>query len=157
MRKTILAAVMAASILITGCENMPSAPLQAVQALPYVPGGGSTGQQLAIRLGGMILASYAASQQQKNEAEQGAKAVVQATPEAKNDRYIAVPVSKNESKPQTAGKAEVMIWDTQEEAFVSDEVVVLKEKPQNGESLQVSDGVQATYHIPPGTDDGADL
>jgi len=159
-RATISLASLTASaaIFATGCENMSPGENAAVfGSLAGVAGGSiaraagaSTGESVAIGAvtGAVVaatvyvIAKHQATERQRRLAEQRARVYYgklsserKTALKKKKVRYIAVDTEKNEQTSPKAKKA-VMIWDTQSESIVGNNVYDVEKTPAVGSAAK---------------------
>jgi pyruvoyl-dependent arginine decarboxylase (PvlArgDC) len=150
--------VAAASLLTAGCSNLtPSQNAAMFGAAGGALAGGigsaagmNTGQAIATGLAAgaavatvtYVIAKHQATERQRQIAEERARrAYAQMSTERKSElkarktRYIAVDTERDEhSSPQA--KKSVMIWDTQSQEVVGNDVYDLKSSPAVGSTAQ---------------------
>jgi hypothetical protein len=155
---TIASLTASAGIFATGCENMTPGENAAVfGSLTGIAAGSiaraagaSTGESIAIgavagAVAGataFIIAKHRATERQRRLAEQRARVYYgrlsqerKATLKKKRVRYIAVDTEKNEQTSPKAKKA-VMIWDTQSESIVGNNVYDVEKAPAVGSAAR---------------------
>ena len=156
----------ATALLATGCENMTPGENAAVfGGIGAIAGTGiarasgvSTGESLAIGAGtgavmamtAYIVAKHQASERQRRIAEERAREYYAHQSEAKKAalkkkkvRYIAVDTVKDKETSPDAKKS-VMIWDTQSEQVVGNNVYDVKSTPEVGQTAKF-ETYSATY------------
>lgn len=154
----VVALATSIALLVAGCENMTPGENAAVfgGGAGILAGGiasaagASTAQSIAIGAAtgavvGMttyIIAKHQATERQRNIAEQRARVYYgRLAPEKKmalkkkRVRYIAVDTEKNEKTSPKAKKA-VMIWDTQSESVVGNNVYDVQSTPSVGSTAK---------------------
>ncbi|MEI9896646.1 MAG: hypothetical protein WDN28_22990 [Chthoniobacter sp.] len=146
------------SLLVTACENMTPGENAAVfgSTAGILAGGiaraagASTGESIAIGAAtgavvaftAYVIAKHQATERQRRVAEQRARVYyAHLAPERKvalkkkRVRYIAVDTEKNEQTSPKAKKA-VMIWDTQSETVVGNNVYDVESTPSVGSTAK---------------------
>ena len=154
---TIASITASAGILVSGCENMtPGQNAAAFGGAAALLGGSiaraagaSTGEAIAIgAVAGAVVAATAyviakhkATERQRRLAEQRARvyygrmsAQKKATMKQKKVRYIAVKTEANEKT--TRGATPVMIWDTQSQTIVGNNVYDVEKTPAVGSTAR---------------------
>lgn len=152
------ASLAAVSIFAAGCSEMTPGENAAVfGSLGGVAAGGiaraagaSTGESLAIGIASgaiiaattYIIAKHQATERQRRVAEERARLAYRRMPVAKKAalkknrvRYIAVDTEKNEHTSPKAKKS-VMIWDTQSEQVVGNNVYDVQTPPKEGQTAK---------------------
>ena len=150
--KTV-ACSLSAAVLFSGCEGMtPGESAGTLGSLAGIAAGAGAaaagvrpGQAAAIGLGvgaavaaiTYVVARHEANEQQRRVAEANARRAeairarrLAARKERKQTRYIAVRTART---PQSQGAASYMVYDTQKEKMVNDQVYDCKKKPPENE------------------------
>jgi hypothetical protein len=154
----IVALTTSISLLVTACENMTPGENAAVfgTSAGLLAGGiaraagASTGESLAIgaatgavvAITAYVIAKHQATERQRRIAEERARVYyAHLAPERKvalkkkKVRYIAVDTEKNEQTSPKAAKS-VMIWDTQSETVVGNNVYDVQSAPSVGSTAK---------------------
>jgi hypothetical protein len=156
------AAVLVSGLLLTGCENLSPATngvLFGTGAGTLAGGiakaaGASNSQAVAIGLAtgaavgatAYIIAKHQATERQRRIAEERARLAYQSAPpprraQYQKSRYIAVDTVREED---ASGTKSVMIYDTQTQQVVGNDVYDLKQSPQEG-TISKYDTYSAEY------------
>jgi hypothetical protein len=156
------AAVLVAGLFLTGCENLSPAEngaLYGIGAGALAGGiaraaGASNAQAVAIGLAtgaavgvtAYIIAKHKATERQRRIAEERARLAYQSAPpprqaQYRKSRYIAVNTVREKD---SAGAKSVMIYDTQTQQVVGNEVYDVKQTPKEG-SISKFDTYSAEY------------
>ena len=120
----ILAAAVA--VLASGCLSPET--IRRIEGTPGQEGTGIMGSRLPAVI--KILATYEATAEQKAVVEKRARAAQVELKGKKKPRYIAVDTARDD---RAQGAASVMLWDTQTEEIVGNNVYDVETPPQLGE------------------------
>jgi hypothetical protein len=153
------------SLLVTACENMTPGENAAVfgSTAGILAGGiaraagASTGESIAIGAAtgavvaftAYVISKHQATERQRRLAEQRAKVYYgrlsneKKVALKKKHRYIAVDTERSEQAPAKAKKS-VMIWDTQNESIVGNNVYDVQSTPSTGSTAKI-DTYSAEY------------
>lgn len=153
------------SLLVSACENMTPGENAAVfgSTAGILAGGiaraagASTGESIAIGAAtgavvaftAYVIAKHQATERQRRIAEERARvyyarlAPEKKTALKKKHRYIAVDTERSEQAPAKAQKS-VMIWDTQNESIVGNNVYDVQSTPSAGSTAKI-DTYNAEY------------
>lgn len=135
--KTLPILAAAIAVLSSGCLSPET--IRKIEGTPGQEGTGIMGSRLPAVI--KILATYEASAEQKAVAEERAHAAQAKLKGKKKPRYIAVDTDRDN---RAQGAASVMLWDTQTEEIVGNNVYDVEAPPKLGE-VAMWDTLSAQY------------